>query len=812
MRVRLQIHRHALPETRLLWQAKPSHTVAQFLQSLNVQYPLETAQWGLEDYVVSIADYEALHYHRIGDVFQPDDQICIRPLETNEVKQRRLLGREQIAANGMHLFDGLPFGRHNNTALTLTRPPIRIPPRNLNGVELDEEQFLDSLENGAEEEELSEDEEPLTITMGGEADEDDDDDDDESYHDYSDVDMSDDTNKAETDARRSVEQLTPEACAPAQNDNNEDVTAWNGFSTASEAEPAKELSKNIEANSHVSASSSSASSSSSSSSESGEETNGAAQSSASSDSESTSTDDSDSDGEPEVVSSKAPTAAQIPFNGKKQTQDRNKRRVIHKKMLWLKKQGLISEDASHEDVKIWMERNEAPNGGRKALPSATADQKSPVLGQGMGSDKQAAPTDTANKAKSTPNADQQSEDLAATLAQRRKELLAQIENGGIDVTATPGTSAGQDVEPAGASQSSTPPAKRARLDVTSSHRLLLGALGVKVPKTAADRQKAQDKLAQQTQRKPVERPTPQQTVETNEKADTAEVEVDVNDPEFWRSKIRLSAVECCADARVQTLSEPPFPFYQRWDPSLTKGKKRKRKQGDTVNGNKRMHLNQDATYAYPDDDGLDYGEEDWTEQYDADQSYDEVYTLAAAESSAPDTASEQVMYGQHRNNDEDETESIPELPDNHSQLPLITSFSDLKSGDLITYSVLELTNTSWTPELSPLRTGEVCSLRDFDREGEVPFLTIIVAKRDIPKPQYDADGNRIYGKFEAPDSDEDDDDDDEEERPGLEVRYRKRIATYDFDELVQPRLIMRWDELDAWKKEHVLPVQHVDMR
>jgi hypothetical protein len=35
------------------------------------------------------------------------------------------------------------------------------------------------------------------------------------------------------------------------------------------------------------------------------------------------------------------------------------------------------------------------------------------------------------------------------------------------------------------------------------------------------------------------------------------------DPEAWRRRIDLRAVECCA-AGVE-LATPPFPFYQRWD-------------------------------------------------------------------------------------------------------------------------------------------------------------------------------------------------------------------------------------------------------
>jgi hypothetical protein len=59
------------------------------------------------------------------------------------------------------------------------------------------------------------------------------------------------------------------------------------------------------------------------------------------------------------------------------------------------------------------------------------------------------------------------------------------------------------------------------------------------------------------------------------KASDAPVE-DEEDPDAWREKIIYKAVECCHEDMV--LSEPPFPFVQRWDPQQKYQTMRKRKR------------------------------------------------------------------------------------------------------------------------------------------------------------------------------------------------------------------------------------------
>lgn len=61
----------------------------------------------------------------------------MRPLQTTDIRFRKISGRHQISADGKHLFDGVAFGR---PFLQLaSRPPIRIPPRKKRRITYDED-------------------------------------------------------------------------------------------------------------------------------------------------------------------------------------------------------------------------------------------------------------------------------------------------------------------------------------------------------------------------------------------------------------------------------------------------------------------------------------------------------------------------------------------------------------------------------------------------------------------------------------------------------------------------------------------------
>jgi hypothetical protein len=82
IRLRLLIRRHAVPEVKLVWPCTASEdlTVAKLLTQVNEVIPLESGEWGLEDYAVELADgncgsFECLHYQPVGKLFKDDDQV-----------------------------------------------------------------------------------------------------------------------------------------------------------------------------------------------------------------------------------------------------------------------------------------------------------------------------------------------------------------------------------------------------------------------------------------------------------------------------------------------------------------------------------------------------------------------------------------------------------------------------------------------------------------------------------------------------------------------------------------------------------------
>ncbi|KAL8808187.1 MAG: hypothetical protein Q9182_000251 [Xanthomendoza sp. 2 TL-2023] len=152
MRLRLTVQRHGLPPARVLWTItaiRPPYsatgsepTIAQLLEQINEIIPLESGDWGLEDYAVEVRGFECLHFSEAKDVLKEDDEVCIRPLGTSDLRIRKVSGRHQISSDGRHLVDGVAFGRP--LLRQADRPPIRIPPRKrrrLTYDEDDEDQF-----------------------------------------------------------------------------------------------------------------------------------------------------------------------------------------------------------------------------------------------------------------------------------------------------------------------------------------------------------------------------------------------------------------------------------------------------------------------------------------------------------------------------------------------------------------------------------------------------------------------------------------------------------------------------------------------
>ncbi|KAI2621312.1 hypothetical protein GGS21DRAFT_385984 [Xylaria nigripes] len=135
MRLRLVVRRNGLPELRLMWNVRlgGNPTISKLLEQLNDYVPLESGNWGLEDYVVELhdndgTDFECLHYQLVKNVLRVDDRVFIRALDRDDHRRRRVSGRVQISSDGRHLIDGVPFGRPLLKG-PISRPAVCIPPR-----------------------------------------------------------------------------------------------------------------------------------------------------------------------------------------------------------------------------------------------------------------------------------------------------------------------------------------------------------------------------------------------------------------------------------------------------------------------------------------------------------------------------------------------------------------------------------------------------------------------------------------------------------------------------------------------------------
>ena len=160
MRIQIQILRHALPPVSILFatSANPSShtsskasTISDLLHDVNDLVPLESTdgEWGLEDYVVELASttegdienyYECLHYQTLESVLREDDEVLVRCLSSEELRERRRGGRLQITSDGRHLIDGVVFGRKWIKPMAdMGRPGITIPPRKRRRLLMNEE-------------------------------------------------------------------------------------------------------------------------------------------------------------------------------------------------------------------------------------------------------------------------------------------------------------------------------------------------------------------------------------------------------------------------------------------------------------------------------------------------------------------------------------------------------------------------------------------------------------------------------------------------------------------------------------------------
>ncbi|KAK1777078.1 hypothetical protein QBC45DRAFT_470503 [Copromyces sp. CBS 386.78] len=310
-------------------------------------------------------------------------------------------------------------------------------------------------------------------------------------------------------------------------------------------------------------------------------------------------------------------------------------------------------------------------------------------------------------------------------------------------------------EPSADATAFAPAKRKTKLDVDAGRRMLFGSLGLKNPKSQEDEENIRASLMEGV------KPLVNHRVE-------AEVTVTEVDPNAWRQKINYTAVECTEEGIE--LSEPPFPFYQRWDPQQQnywgsgRGGPSKRKQQNQEEyeeeepGTKKRKVadeEENVVLNYDDEDPDAYAAQGHDEEGQDEEEYDEE---------------------EH----EDEEEDLPPLPSDLTTLPQLQP-GQAKAGMVITWKQFLLSKaTNWQPQVMNM-TGTVVEVWDQND------LRILLAKRDrnldVNEKVYDDEGNRVYDKFEVPE-DEDDADDDAE----------KGYRTINFADMMEPRVLRQSED------------------
>ncbi|CAO2657975.1 Nn.00g072350.m01.CDS01 [Neocucurbitaria sp. VM-36] len=710
MRLRLTVQRNGLPAANILWSvpdtnSPQAYTITRLLEDVNLVIPLEAAHWGLEHYVVEVGGFECLHFTPVSQALKEDDHVSIRPLMTAEVRARTLTGRHQISDDGRHLVDGVPFGRPYLKASR--RPAVRIPPRKRR--RLDDAGGEDTTEiaglltaNGEG------DEEPVEGTL---------------------LPSGDRQGARSRQGSKSVQFQQPELDEDEDSEEEEEEDDDDDFAPEGDSESDLAMDNASEDDSGSDSglyAGSGASSSASSTSDSDSD----------SDSNSSSASDSDSESQasspPDVLSSRDGSKRQTatlthvpPGEGRASTKSRNARRTMTNRLRALKKAGELPEDADLSDLRRYEDGKTADiqeeTEASTSPPKVSGKRKR--LSNEESTDITIEDISELNKRKQELMAKFGEESLGATI-QTDAPTLPQTSIIDPAVISSPSSQLPNDEPPA----KKETPSKRLRPDTTAIGRI----------------------LARQAVEPAAKKAKTQPTVEEPPEPEGA------SDPDFWKSRINLSAFECWEEDFE--LTAPPFPFKQHWDPTnkLMREKVANKKKGKKGKNN----VPRDVPPAEEEEEEekiiLDYDDAPVTETADVEMN-------AAIEN-------------QLRQDVEIAAQTdLPALPDDISTLPDLTS-SDIKEGAVIVSKFFAVNPITVTPEISNYKTAVV--EREGDSGNGAGTIRLKIAQRDLPKKEkkFDSKGNRIYAAVNGFLMDDDEEED-------------ESLWEGQFSELLEPKLL-----------------------
>lgn len=242
--------------------------------------------------------------------------------------------------------------------------------------------------------------------------------------------------------------------------------------------------------------------------------------------------------------------------------------------------------------------------------------------------------------------------------------------------------------------------------------------------------------------------------------DAPDVFVGPEDPNAWRKKLVLSAVEC--EWEGVELPLPNFPFKQPTFQNLNEVAGNKRKRG----GGKGKKLQQREYWggedcAYGQDDGY------YQQQQQGGWAYDHHdNTTNINDNQTADTTMEEF----------EPVNDLPSLPEDINSLPPLTK--PVLPHTVIVFKQLTM-DANYAPILADYRTAIVDEVDDQVRNG--PFLVLKLAIRDRLKRNVDEMGEKILRKFEMPGNNDDD----------------EGIIELMFGELLEPKVVKLPEILEA---------------
>ena len=622
---------------------------------------------------------------------------------TAEVRARTLTGRHQISDDGRHLVDGVPFGRPY--LRHPSRPAITIPPRKrarlddttdepvevmglltANGEEAEQRLHrLPSQPRGVSRRDRS-NKHPKTVHFSQlEIDQADDEDEDEDDSDFA----------PEGDDRKAVSKLDSEG---------DGLMASSGASSEGSSSPRGTSDSDLDSSSNYDSDSGSDSKSKSDSgSGSDSDSDPVSNSGSSSNSDSSSDDESDSSSDesslPDVMSSKHSSTLQNqsmamenssnhtpPGHGSSATRSRNARRVKVNRLRHLKAMGQIHQNANLSDLQNFEDAQQSS----QIYIQEPSKPWSASLGKRKRLDKDESVDGTAEE--------------ETELARKKRELMAKLETQSASsktLPDEPSQSQRSSIVPNGtASEPSEKqeqlvdaktPSRRLRPDTTAISRIL-ARQALPVAK------KAKTKPATETPAEPE----------------------GVTDPDFWKSKINLSAFECWEEDFE--LTAPPFPFQQHWDPTskLMRDKANKKKH-------KREAKPRDPVSEMEDDKEnilLDYDDAPATANPESE-------VRASIENEPRPNAETAVLA------------SPPSLPADLGTLPELAPL-DIKAGAIIVCKLFTVNPVTVTPEISDVKILTVAQEGDSGNGAGTIRLKVLGQDLARRKKKYDSKGNRLY--------------------------------------------------------------------